>query len=292
MENVLICDSTNNRLLIYDLKKSKLRTIFLEGHGESFGAHDLTIDQNRIYVVNSQNNSIIIINKNTFEFQESFYAGSIPTSIHRVADYIFIACEGTNSVDVISKDSLELLVTIPVRNYPHDIAYSSKNNTIFTANFMDSSISIIDAKDLKEIGNIKSKYYPTRILISEKHNCIISCESCLGDKQGFIEIFSLETLKPQTRIPVGINPLNICIDRDILYVSNFNDGTISILNLITKEIQGHLYIGGSLGPLCKLDNYLCIGDRKNCKLVLVNLEACTKRTIALGGEPNAIKFLL
>lgn len=292
MEKVVVCDSSNNRLIMYDIEKSLLKTVHLGCYGESYSSHDFTIDEDKIYVANSTNNNVSIVDSVTFKCIGSFYGGAVPEDVLLVNNYIFVACSGTNSVDVIDKTSKSLLVTIPVRNFPHHIAYSEKMRKLYVTNFIDSSVSIIDIDSLKEVLNIKSKYYPTKTLVFESMNILLCCESCLGDKQGYLEIFNLETLKSECRIQVGKNPLDMCVSEGNLLISNYEEGTISVVDIIERRNIGTIYIGGNLSCINALNDYVYVGDTKEKKISIVNIKRATKRVIALGGEPNAIECLI
>ncbi|MEG0295478.1 MAG: YncE family protein [Clostridium sp.] len=289
MNNIVLCDSTRSLLIKCDIDSAKLEAVPLASYGKPCAPHDLIVGNDKIYVANSISNTISIIDKKTFMSIDSIYGGSIPEDVLLVSNYLFVACGGTNSVDVLDVETLNLLVTIPVKNFPHCLAYDSYKNRVFVANFIDSSISVIDVNTLNEVTNIKSKFYPTKILISQKYNMLICCESCLGDKHGYLELYSLSNLKSIKKIELGKNPIDMCIDEEKIYVTNFDDGTISVIRLIDLFLEGAMFIGGNLRGICKVDKYLCVGDKKNLKLIICDLERCAKKIIALGGEPNAIK---
>lgn len=289
MNNIVLCDSTRSLLIKCDIDSAKLEVVPLGSYGKPCAPHDLIVGNDKIYVANSINNTISIIDKDTFKSINCVYGGSIPEDIIIASSYLFVACGGTNSVDVLDSEKLDLLVTIPVKNFPHCLAYDSLENRIFVANFNDSSISVIDVETLNEVAIIRSKYYPTKIIVSEVNNVLLSCESCLGDKHGYLEVYSLSDLHSIKKIDLGKNPIDMCIDEEKIYVTNFDDGTVSIIRFADFILEGTVFIGGNLRGICKVDNKLCLGDKKNSRLIIYDVDRCTKKIIALGGEPNAIK---
>lgn len=292
MSNIVLCDSTNNSLFICNIKNSYLSSVSLDENSKCYKNNNFTNTNDFLYVANYSSGIISIIDKSTFRCINSFYGGANPKDLLLLYNYIFVVCGGSNTVDVFDKNTLTLLVTIPVRDFPCNIQFNSKKNQVLVTSFLGSSISVIDVDNLLEVDVIESVDYPTKIIVSQKHNILISCESCLADEKGYLEFFSLEDYSSILRIPLGKSPVDICLEDDYVYVTSLDDGTVSIFDLNKLDIDSKIYIGGALSCICKCGKYLSVVDKESLSLIIVDLERCVKRKIALGEEPNAINVLI
>ena len=77
-------------------------------------------------------------------------------------------------------------------------------------------------------------------------------------------------------------------DDDYLYVSNFCDEYISIINLKTFTEENKCKINGMPRGIVKYNDTLYIGDYLNGTLNIVDLKMDKKKVITIGKEPNAM----
>ncbi|MBM6862085.1 hypothetical protein H9X78_16855, partial [Clostridium saudiense] len=63
-------------------------------------------------------------------------------------------------------------------------------------------------------------------------------------KNGFLDIISTKTLKSIKRIEVGSSPMEVIEAEKNIYVSNFTDGTISVINKSNMMVEESIYVGG------------------------------------------------
>ncbi|MCI7443134.1 MAG: YncE family protein, partial [Clostridium sp.] len=72
---------------------------------------------------------------------------------------------------------------------------------------------------------------------------------------------------------------------------NFEDGTISIINLnLGKEVK-KIYVGGMPRGIIKYKKNIFVGDYYNQRILKIDLENKKTKTIAVGKEPNAMILL-
>ena len=104
-------------------------------------------------------------------------------------------------------------------------------------------------------------------------------------------ILSKKDFSNLLKIKVGKSPVDIWEDNNKLYVSNFEDGTISIINLnLGKEVK-KIYVGGMPRGIIKYKENIFVGDYGNQRIVKIDLENKKTKTIAVGKEPNAMILL-
>ena len=73
--------------------------------------------------------------------------------------------------------------------------------------------------------------YPTKVKVSNNEKFVYICESYLGsDENGFLDVFSIETFNHVARVEVGTSPIDLYEDEEYIYITNFTEGSISIIN--------------------------------------------------------------
>ena len=74
---------------------------------------------------------------------------------------------------------------------------------------------------------------------------------------------------------------------DVNYVSNFTEGSISIIDKRIFKLVKTIYIGGMPKGILKKDNRIYIGDYLKGRLIVVEGDK-VKKIIAIESEPNAM----
>ncbi|WDV44754.1 hypothetical protein PV797_14675 [Clostridiaceae bacterium M8S5] len=100
-----------------------------------------------IYTVNSYDNSIFKIDIKENNILSHTYVGKCPTHLAMFEDRIFVSNSDSNSVSVVDKESFELIENISVGEKPHGIVLDNVNKKIFVANSSGYSMDIIDLYD-------------------------------------------------------------------------------------------------------------------------------------------------
>lgn len=88
---------------------------------------------------------------------------------------LYVSNGPSNTVSAISRENLQILSTIPVRNYPQEILGIS--NRVFVCNFGsdDSVVSVIDAGNNQVVGNIIVGKNPSSLAKTTDGKLLIGC---------------------------------------------------------------------------------------------------------------------
>ena len=106
-------------------------------------------------------------------------------------------------------------------------------------------------------------------------------------EEGYLDIFSIDNLERVTRLEVGTSPIDLCEDEENIYVSNFTDGTISVIDRNELKVTNSIFVGGMPRGLISYNKKLYIGDYLKGRLIVVE-ENSIKKVIAIESEPNAM----
>lgn len=289
MNSLLVCNTGSDSISKINIKDFSVENLVLKIGKKPIGPQGTYLNEGIMYTANNYNNSISIIEKETLTEKDSFYIGPYPNDLVYYNNRLYIACGEANAVIVYDLIEKKIVFKLPTGLWPHNIEVEKSKGLILVSNLQGNNVSIIDANINKEIANVKTLEYPTQIRISEDKNKFYVCESYIGDiKCGYIEVFSLEDFKSLKRIKVGKSPMDICDDGELLYVSNFNDGSISIVDVSLGREIDNIIVGGMPKGILKYGNNLFIGDYLRGKVIVLDLDSKLTKAIAVGSEPNAM----
>ncbi|MCZ6593819.1 MAG: YncE family protein [Bacteroidetes bacterium] len=199
---------------------------------KNFNTHlgGITSDRNGryIFVVSIDNNRVFQLDANSLDLIKPIYTGKGPDGVGISGDestlFVTNTEDGTISVvDIISNDQK----VINTGGKPELIHSNRDNSLLYVSNFLKNKIHIIDTERkeiIKEIENIST---PEEAVLSadEKLLYVVSFE--LSE----ISVYDALTLE---KLPItyktGKNPIGVIPYRKKLYVSNYGDNSISIIN--------------------------------------------------------------
>lgn len=289
MNSLLVCNTGSDSISKINIKDFTVENLLLKIGEKPIGPQGTYLNDRIMYVANNYNNSISVIENETLIELENIYIGPYPNDLVFYENKLYIACGEANAVIVYDLIEKKIVYKLPTGSWPHNIEVEKSRGLILVSNLQGNNVSIIDANINKEIAKVKTLEYPTKIRISKDRKKFYVCESYIGDsRSGYIEIFSLDNFKSLKRVKVGKSPMDIYDDGDFLYVSNFNDGTVSVVDTkIGKRIE-NIIVGGMPKGILKYGNSLFIGDYLRSKVIVLDLESRLTKAIAVGVEPNAM----
>lgn len=289
MNYLLVSNTGSDSISKVNLKDFSVENLLLKIGEKPIGPQGICLNDEFIYTANNYNNSISILREKTLIEKNSIYVGPYPNDLVYYDNRLYIACSEANSVIVYDLIEKKIVYKLPTGQWPHNIEVEKSTGIILVSNLQGNTVSIIDGNINKKIEDIKTLEYPTKIRISKDGNKFYVCESYMGDiKSGYIEVFSLEDFKSLKRIKVGKSPIDIWDEGDFLYVSNFNDGTISIVDAnLGVEIE-KIMVGGMPKGILKYNNTIFVADYLRSKVIALNLDDKSTKAIAVGVEPNAM----
>ncbi|MGH4118563.1 YncE family protein [Clostridium sp.] len=255
------------------------------------GPHGIYIHENKIITANSYDNSISMVNINSYE-TESYFIGMHCNDLSVYDNKVYVLCGDSDDIIVFDLAKNHIVEAIPCGNLPHSIYICKKKNIIIVANMNSDSITIIDCAQNGNIKSIRVGAYPTKAVITADGNYILVCESNIGmDSKGSISIISLKNFNVLYKIPVGNSPVDMYFNERFCYVSNFGDGTVSIVDINNyKEIE-KIEVGGMPRGIHEDEKYLYVGDNYNNLLIRIDKITENKKAITIGGEPTGMALL-
>lgn len=294
MNRLFVCNTSSDNVSVVDISEFKeMHKISLKlSSADRVGPHGICTFNNKLLISNSYSNTISIVDIRDSKKIENYFIGMHCNDAVIYEDKAYVICGESNYVMVFDLIENTLVEEIPCGNLPHSITVNKKKKLLLIANFESDSLTLIDLEDKKNITQVRVGAYPTKALFTIDGEHILVCESNIGSEmKGNISILPLKNLKLLNRILVGKYPVDMYLNTSYCLISNFGDGTISVVDSNNyKEIR-KINVGGMPRGLISMGNYIYVGDNYNNKLIRVNLEDESKKVISIGGEPTGMTYI-
>ena len=250
----------------------------------------------RIYVANESDNSVSVIDAETYKVIGTIDAKNSSThdlSLTRDGSKLFATNLASGRVSVMDTRAMETIASIDTGNRAHVVTLTNDNKQAWVANIGDDNISVVDATTYRILGTIPVGRGPTGLAFS--HDGRFAYVSNQGEKSiKVIETASHQTIKS---IPVGTNPHFLIVDRQgRVWGTNSGETNIYVIDPESNDIAGTLEVGakpqqiafgykGTKGPLA----YVTVGGTD--RVVVVNADPHNLKIIEeipVGNGPNGI----
>ena len=188
-----------------------------------------------LYVTATSSNAVLVIDAQAKHFVKKIDVGQRPIGI--AADpngkYVYVANSYSNDIYVIDTYDNTVVHTIGVGGKPRYLIVTDRY--ILVSNAQTNTVTVLKRLFLEEVRTIFVPNSPGRIIEGLQSWFYVTGEK--SNDISFINPLSNVVFK---RIPVGIHPCGLALDRDrkLLYVTNLKENTVSVIDLIKeKEIE-------------------------------------------------------
>ena len=252
------------------------------------GPHGIRVYSDTVITANSYNDSVsFFYGENLIESKE-ISIGPKPNDLLMHEHKIYVVCGESNSMVIYDLKEDKSIGQIATESWPHSLDMDLNTNLLFVSNLESDSIIVISMDNYDIIETIQAPEYPTKVRVSNDGKKIYICCSYLGkDKRGYIDILNIGNFQRIARVMVGYSPIDMIEDTENIYVSNFTDGTISVIDKATYKVEKVIYVGGMPKGILKYGSVLYVADYLKSKLILIEDDKIIK-VIAIESEPNAM----
>ena len=291
MDKLYICNTGSDYITELNLNSYKENKINLTSYNEKIGPYSLDSYEKFLVIINKYNSSLVKVDKVNHQYREYYDIGAQPNDIKVYGDKAYILCGEGNSLVIFDLKNNRIEECIYSGVYPHRIDICSEKGLGIITNMLGNNIVLINCNDNSIIREIKVKHYPTKAIFIDEGENVLVCESYMGaDRPGIIKKISLNTGKVLQELYTGNYPADIVWDssEDEAYVANFNDGSISIVDVGNMREKERIFIKGTPMAILKNNKELYIGDSHSNSLLLYSLYNKKTKIIPLGKEPNGM----
>lgn len=290
MEGICVCNIASNSLSFIDVKSHAARICPITMGECPSGPHGVCTFNEYIVTANSYSNSISFVSIRDKKEEKNVYVGAYPNDVKVYLNKIYIVCGESNSLVIYDLNEEKIIKEIALDLYPHSIDIN-KHGIAAIVNMQSDKISIVDCnKDIK-VKDISVGEFPTKCRISDDSKYIVVCESSLGMHiPGSITEYNIEDESIRYRYKTGYGPVDFFKTEDKIYISNFEEGSVSIVDLKLKKLE-KISLGGMPRGILLNGNKLYVADNYKNKLIVIDcINKSLEKTITLGSEPNAMVY--
>jgi uncharacterized repeat protein (TIGR01451 family) len=209
---------------------------------------------NTIYVANSSNDTVNVIDGGTNTVSATILVGNNPTGvgINEATNTIYVAHSNTigNTVSVINGATNTVTTTIAVGSNSQPVVVNVTTNTIYVANYNDNTVNVIDGATNTVTATIPVGANPSDLAVNETTNTIYVANYTTST----VSVIDGATNTVTSTIPVGTFPIGVAVNAltNTVYVTSQSDNSISVIDATTNTVTGTIPVG--VGPyMVRLD---------------------------------------
>lgn len=273
------------------LDKAKDANLCLEN--QPIGPWDITLDNinKKIFLTNVYNNSISKIDINEMKLESILTVGKFPSTIKIYDGFIFVLNEDSNSISIVDEKSFNLIGNISVGDKPESMEIYSLSKKIFVANSNGHSIDIIDLENNKK-RKFKINNNPIRLYLEKEYMYILSHSNESFSEHSNISVVRLDNLNIVKSLDIeGVcNNMLKLREKDILFLTSFQDGHLYKLDLKNNKIAKKFYLEGMPNKIFWDGNksLLITNTLKNTLTIFNIFNNKVIKNIKVGSEPNGL----
>lgn len=281
-DSLLVSNAGSDSISIIDLEKDVKVAQVCIGDKHIGPHDIVRKDKNIIYSVNSYNNSIYKINLKKKQVEERVFVGKHPTHMQVVNGDIYVVNSDSNTVTIIDEDEFNVVGSISVGEKPHDIKADKNNtiyvtnhnglsiSTIDLEKNIESNISL-DSNPFHLVmadkymfilchrlnGNTNSKIKVMNLDNKKIEKSIdidgVIVDMVRMDKEDIIYVtnahdgclykIDFNNEKILDKYKLGGMPNNIVYNKEKLYITDVLNNKIVVFNYKKKEIISRIDVG-------------------------------------------------
>ena len=262
--------------------------------GVGDGPNKIDVKNGLIFVSNTKDNSITVINLNNKEIVKTIKVGKGPIGIEIGERFAYAVNSGSNSVSVIDLNSLVVTSTIKVENTPIDAVLRDDGTLLYVTNLGSNSISVINTQDNSVIDTIKDTRLiqsPSAIQITPNNDFLY----ILNTKNDLLVRIDANKYNVRTNYVelsnVNINNDLIVGNKYALISSNDNGkGKVIIINLVENEVINSFDFEKEIfGIDFEEDEFIISTD--NDEILSFVLGEKSSKKFKVGSEPRGVKII-
>lgn len=252
LENSLLYASGHNvnYIIAYNtqnLSLPPLKSKTQVGKPQSFAYNPILQE---LYVYRADTQELLYLDAVTLDLLRSvpvpnLSAGDVWINWHPEIDAITIASEADFEVGtpflMMSRESGEILASIPLPLIPTNVAFDNENNIFFFNSFRDTYLVAWDMNSYQVIQQTEISPGTDRLVYNSSTSEILIASA----QEGAILRYDATTLEFKGKIETSIGDRTLALDqsRNLLLVGNFINNYVQVIDLKTYQPISRFYIG-------------------------------------------------
>jgi YVTN family beta-propeller protein len=257
----------------------------------------------QVYIANSGSNSVSVIDASTHLVTNTIgfaHIGGTPSAItiNQTDDLVFVAQYDDESVTIIDGRTNSVIgAGHVVGPMPDALAWDSVNHRVYVANYGNGTVTILDDKTGVEvplgtvsIGTGGSTSKPEGIAVDQLTNKIVIAAQ--GDDKVFIMNGNSNALSTATATFASPNAVTVDAVRGWAYVANYDNNTVSVVDLATgADVPGSpITVGNNPNALAINENtgQVYVANFNSSLSIIDPSDLSVTTTGAVGNKPSGV----
>jgi YVTN family beta-propeller protein len=179
---------------------------------------------------------------------------------------IYVVNSGESTVSVIDSNSGNIAKKIPVGISPTSIAVDTSGNKIYVANQNSSTVSVIDGYNDSEITKIRVGYSPQDILFDSNSHTLYVADSngsvyVISTLSNRVTTNSAIGGRPIALAGTGLQEYFLGGGNfPKIWVASISDGTVRVINALTNKPEAYIKLGPEAAPVSMASDSYYSGD--------------------------------
>jgi YVTN family beta-propeller protein len=220
----------------------------LTAEGVGDGPHGLAVHRaaNRIYVANHHDDTLSVLDGQTFGLVTTVSAGDGPNGVayNPANDLIYVADRNANTVTVLRAEDYGLLKAIGVGTHPNGLAVNVAANRVYVANFGSGTVSVIDGASHLVSQTVPVGGEPSMIAVNP------ATGKAYVSLHGEGKVAVIDGAGNAVQVDIASNgPYGIALDkeRNLVYVTTIDAARIAVIDGSSDTFLGWAEIRRSPG---------------------------------------------
>ncbi|MBX2860057.1 MAG: filamentous hemagglutinin N-terminal domain-containing protein [Vampirovibrio sp.] len=193
---------------------------------------------NRLYVANTNNHTVSVVDATTYDILDEINVGQRPKNIvvNVQGTKAYTANFGSNSVSIIDTTTRKVINTIDVGAKPVQAAFDESAGYLFVTTYGADGVTVIDPATDKVVGTIPTGAGPRGIVIDEStHTAYVA-----NFLENTITTFNTQTLQVNKTTPLPGNPYGLALDaqNNQLFIATRARSSVAVMDTRTHQIIG------------------------------------------------------
>lgn len=221
-------------------------TIIEVGHHPAHVVPDLS--GKRLFVTDSESNTVSVIELNTSKIVKAIPTGSYPHGLRLSPDgeQLFVANVEDGSVSVIDVASLEELARIPVGKAPVQVGFTPDGTRVYVSLRDENKVAVIDRATRQVITKIAVSRNPIQVFATPDGRYVYvanqGSDADPDNRVSIIDVASNEVVKTLT-VGAGAHGVTISTDGQFAYVTNIKDSSVSVIDTASQTVVRTIPVG-------------------------------------------------
>jgi len=205
-------------------------------------------DGKRVFVTDSESNTVSVVDLNTGGIVKAIPTGSYPHGLRLSPDgqELFIANVEDGSVSVIDVASLEELARISVGKAPVQVGFTPDGTRVYVSLRDENKVAVIDRAARQVITKIDVGRNPIQVFATPDGRYVYvanqGSDTDPDNRVSIIDVASNEVVKTLT-VGAGAHGVTISTDGQFAYVTNIKDNSVSVIDAASQTVVRTIPVG-------------------------------------------------